>query len=332
MKKYFYLICISLLLLFCKTSTANTMALAGTQLAAQVEVSYLRSGEVAYSRQLSNPVYLRVLPVEVFNLEVGHDVHANQGQPLLIPASLQNTGNVAARYRFSLQADAATSFFGSVMLYHDASSNGKINHHDRVLAVTSNAKLPRNELELQPGETVSLLISANAARHAQGKATLRLHVETTNQQTVNVKQIAVQFVQGPSLHLSHRSSSLKLKSGQEIAFETSLHNVGNNDAQITSGYVGKAIHINGKPLHAIVVRSKIPQNMVYVAGSLSSANPYALMIFRTKSDPEWHFHTENMSIPVHRCHRNRCCADEQSGSTTCCTHEIQGKAGRSCRK
>lgn len=300
MKNYLYRLFFLVWLILVGTNgvMAATVPLAHTQLEAQAEVSYIPSGAQEYARQLSNYVYLQVLPVAALQLNAADAVSADRGQRVTIPAQLRNTGNTPSHYRFSFQF-GHFSFLHDLKLYQDVNGNGRLDSDDRLLAATGAAESSGDELELQPGEVAMLLISGAPDRSAGAKEILQFAVETIDGDAADTKNISLLFDDGAAINLSHGASTLLVQQGRDITFRTALQNVGSANLGVADGIDGSDIRIDGNQAKVILMRSLVPANMEYVPDSLFTVNHGAKVLVRAKGDPQWSYRTNSANLAAY---------------------------------
>ncbi len=260
--------------------------------------TYLPAGFAQAETASSNDVQARVQDVEALTLTSSQNVARPPGVQVTLSHLLSNTGNVASGYTFTWQNNGAgcapdTLDLSALRVLHDVNNNGVADPADPVLALGT-----PNALSLLAGQAASLLVQGTLPMAANGTACLSLVATTAlqaqtanNQDTITVSNAAV-------LTLSKSASygGVMVPGTSTIDFTVTGNNLGAQAAQPVGTVApgNTALIVNGAPATLLLVRDAIPAGTQYVAGSLQTAAPGALRLFRLPGDPVFSYRLGGM--------------------------------------
>lgn len=268
---------------------------AGTEISNTASATYVPAGYTQQEQIESNTVTAVVETVEALSLTTDQTISRTPGATARFSHLLENTGNVASTYRFSITPSGAGCPAGDfdltgVKLYRDNNSNGVIDSGDTELPLDADSAL-----QLQPGDIAALLVEGLVPGTASAGQSCYTLTATTALDGISATNVDITDVRNAAVLSLIKSASYPgavLPGTTIVDFKVNTTNIGNQDAAPSAATSdGTPILVDGSPRQLILVRDLVPQGTQYVAGSLKTATPGALRLFRLPGDPAFAYRT-----------------------------------------
>ena len=279
------------------TSAWAQIAPGGTQIRNVARAIYIPAGFSQSEIVDSNEVTALVQSVEALSLTADQSFQRPPGATVTFSHLLSNVGNVPSSYSLELvtsgaECSSATLALSDLRVFQDSNNNGVVDAGDRSLALSS-----QGAVELEPGQVASLLVQGRLPGSPTGEACVVLRATTAlqGQSASNIDRVRVGA--GPAIQLTKAANapSVIIPGQTGVAFAVTANNIGSSDAlpsTTAQGPSGSAtIRVNGQPTPLVLVRDEIPLGTQYVPGTLASASPGAIRLFRYPSDPPFSYRT-----------------------------------------
>ncbi|WP_290502766.1 hypothetical protein [Alcanivorax sp.] len=251
----------------------------GTALLNQAELRYFDPLNGQVLRVLSNTSRVMVGESVAFALDDDKTRLVSPGQTVNIEHALINTGNVIDSYSLvlaNLAGDAGD--LQGLSVYLDINGNGLADAGEAAVTELT---------QIQPGETVALVVSGAVPASLQQGQEIRLSLEATSQRDssqIDVVTDTVLVADGASLVLSKSSSQscdVPLAEGATLEYQLSITNAGNSSPQ------ERLIQVAGQPEQGVLIEDLLPGNVTLVAGSVSAVAPLqALPVLHFSGDAQ----------------------------------------------
>lgn len=268
---------------------------AGASIVNRASASYIPDGYTQLETISSNTVYATIQAVEALSLTQDQTIVRTPGATARFSHLLTNTGNTSSTYTLTLTAGGAgcpaPDFnLAGIKVYLDLNSNGVIDAGDPPVTLGAPAAI-----RLASGRTASLLIEGvvpATATSGQACFNLTATADTSGGTASNVDTTQVRNVAVLSLVKSASHPGIVLPGVTTVDFTVNATNIGNQDAMPSTATAdGGSIRVDGFPRSLVLIRDAIPQGTQYIAGSLRTAMPGVLRLFRLPGDPAYSYRT-----------------------------------------
>ncbi|RNF85235.1 OmpA family protein [Montanilutibacter psychrotolerans] len=276
-------------------ATQATAPAAGTTISNQALGSYVPAGYTQQETTSSNTVHASVQAVEALLLTQDQTIARTPGSTARFAHLLTNTGNIASTYTLTISPGGSgcpgTTFELSGLKVHlDLNGNGSIDRDDPAITLGAPAAI-----SLSPGRIASLIVEGNVPTSVtSGQACFTL-TATANASGRFANNVDVTTVRNAAVIWLTKSAShpgIVVPGSTQVDYTVSGSNIGNQDAAPSETTAdGSTIRVDGSARSLVLIRDAIPEGTQYVAGSLRTAMPGALRLFRLPGDPAYSFRT-----------------------------------------
>ena len=281
--------------MFAATSSFAAPPAAGTVITAQAQASYGVPGGTSVEVIYSNPVIAIIRPVEALKLTPDNNFQRPAASSVYFSHVLANIGNVTSTYSFSIDSTGCATpnlgFQSAPGLYVDVNGNGFADAGDRKLTVGATGVLT-----LIAGESANLVLQAQLPLAPNGGKSCARLVATADVSASNAQSLDTVVVTSNALLVLNKSvtyTGLAIPGVSMLNYTINANNIGNSAAKPSATLpTASTILVDGLPRAVVLIRDPVPAGAQYVAGSLYTAVPGALRLFRLASDAPFSYHSE----------------------------------------
>ncbi len=283
------------LLLGLSAAVAANPPSAGTTIRNEASATYVPSG-FTQIETVSNAVEVTVLAVEALSLTQDQTLTRPPGMVVSLVHWLKNTGNASSSYLLNLVNDPSVTgcpanpvALAGLRLVRDVNGNGVVDPADSPITLNT-----PNALTLQPGESSGLIVQGTMPLTPTGTVCLSL-TATTQAQNVTARNQDIITIGNAAILSLYKTANIDgvLVAGTRINYNLTSTNVGAGSVlptPVTLPALGNIL-VDSRPTALILLRDAVPAGTQYIAGSLQTAYPGALRLFRLQGDPEFSYRT-----------------------------------------